>query len=183
MKKTILLGVAVAAAFLSGCGSDEPDNPGDAKVASATADYYISVTPDVLRFLEVHIDYMTDNNSADFAHADMVGTQTELNLPIAKSNVMPARFGMKAKVSLVENPTFDGEANYTLGYVVRAVIRGYDKDGNEVALSGPNEDSKDSVIKTGNEIKSLLKQYDFGGYVFSRSWFVNADGTLRPGLL
>ena len=184
MKKiSLFLGCVALTMMTWGCGGDEPDNPGEAKVASATADYYISVTPDVLRFLVIHIDYMTDNNSADFAHADMAGTQTELNLPKATSNIMPARFGLKAKLSMVENPTYDGEANYTLGYVVRGVIRGYDKDGNEVALSGPNEDSKDSVIKTGNEIKSLLKQYDFGGYVFSRSWFVNADGTLRPGLL
>ncbi|MBP5315042.1 MAG: hypothetical protein J6Y87_04165 [Muribaculaceae bacterium] len=184
MKKiSLLLGCVALTMMTWGCGGDEPDNPGEAKVASATADYYISVTPDVLRFLVIHIDYMADNNSTDFVHADMAGTQTELNLPTATSNIMPARFGLKAKLSMVENPTYDGEANYTLGYVVRGVIRGYDKDGNEVALSGPNEDSTGSVTKKGSEIKALLKQYVGGGYVFSRGWFVYPDGQLKPGLI
>ena len=184
MKKIGLIFGCVALSMMTwGCGNDEPDNPGEAKVASATADYYISVTPDVLRFLEIHIEYMTDNNSTEFAHADMAGNQTELTLPTAKSNVMPARFGMKARVSMVENPTFDGEANYTLGYVARGVIHGYDKDGNEVALTGPNEDSTGSKTLKGEQIIKLLPMYVAEGYVFSRGWFVYPDGQLKPGLI
>ena len=186
MKKSVFLIIAVLAMFAAGCGSDEPDNPKDVKVVSASANYYLSVTPDVMKFMNITIHYMKSNDPKDLVTVEMYAPNTEIAPPTVTNEVrpsVPARFGIKGEIKPIEDVSYDQEANYTLGFTARATIKGYDKDGNEVALDGANEDTHKEQIVKGTEVKALIDQLLLMSNLFNRSWFVYADGSLKPGLL
>lgn len=186
MKKNVFLVLTLAAIISTGCGSDEPDNPKEVKVTSATAEYYLSVTPDVVKFMDITVQYMTDNNPQHLGTFEMKAPQMEFTSTEIKNEVQlsqPARFGIKGKITPLPDVSVDQEANYTFGVIVRATIKGYDKDGKEVVLDGPNEDTHEEQIVKGTEIDDFLKRIQMASNLFNRGWFVNADGTLKPGLI
>lgn len=186
MKKNVFLLLTLAAIISTGCGSDEPDNPKEVKVTSATAEYYLSVTPDVVKFMDITVQYMTDNNPQHLGTFEMKAPQMEFTSPEIKNDVQlsqPARFGIKCTGTQLENVSIDPEGNYTFGITARATIKGYDKEGKEVMLDGPNQDTHEEKIVKGSDVENFLKSIEMSGKYFSRGWFVNADGTLNPGLI
>ena len=180
MKKIFICAMIAASMLVSGCGGDEPDNPGGGggsskKVKSITKNYKLTVSNDLLHLSSINVSYIDGNNN--------VATETITSTSWSKSvdvNLSRACIDVTAGMSVDcnNNNTANNGTTYQIGYTEDINYTIVYQDGTTVTILAFNMNPQQPQVD-GREVSETIDATENSSAVAS-NLVVGQTGAVTP---